>query len=184
VTFDGAHYRYEGVRLQPTPVQRPIPAWFCGGTSRRAAERAGRAGLPYWLANCSYEQAELVVKEYRRAGAEAGHPDERLKVACFKDVCIGDSIPEAQALRQMWMDNFYEEHILGYGYLVDDDGRHVYNPPAEHPVRKRFVDSIFCGTVEMVTEELRRYERLGCEAVLIATTQRELLAERVLPEFR
>lgn len=181
--FEGEHHRYDGVVLRPTPVQRPVPMWFCGGTSVVAARRAGQAGYPYWLANSDVERTASIVGEYRRAGAEAGWPEERLRVGAFKDVCIGDTVAEAEAMRQMFIDAFYEEHILGYGYLVDDEGRHVYNPPRDHPMYQRFVDGIFCGTVEMVVEELKRYEALGVEALFLASPQQALVAEKVMPEF-
>lgn len=183
-THVGKHYHYDDVTLHPTPVQRPVPAWFCGGTTVTAARRAGQAGVPYWLANSPFEQTELIVKEYRRVGLEAGWPPEQLRVAAFKDVFMGPTIAEAESMRQVMMDVFYEEHILGYGYLVDEDGKHVYNPPKDHPMYRRFVDSLFCGTVEMVVEELRRYEALGVEAVYIPSPQRDLIAKEVMPAFR
>jgi alkanesulfonate monooxygenase SsuD/methylene tetrahydromethanopterin reductase-like flavin-dependent oxidoreductase (luciferase family) len=182
-SYHGKHYRYDDVELHPRPVQRPIEMWFCGGTSLQGARRAGRAGLGYWLANSPFEHTEAIVKEYRRVGREAGWPEERLRVAAFKDVCIGDTVADAEGLRQALIDGFYEEHILGYGYLVDDRGEHVYNPPRDHPIYQRFVDSLYCGTLEMVIEELKRYERLGVEAVFVPSMQRELIASEIIPEF-
>ena len=155
-TYQGEHYGYRDVRVRPAPQQRPIPMWFCGGTSEAAARRAGEAGLAYWLANSSFERIEAMVTEYRRVGAGAGWPEGRLRTAAFKDVCIGATMAEALAMRQIFVDSFYEEHILGYGYLVDDDGNHVYNPPHDDPMYQRFLDSFFCGTSEMVVEELKR----------------------------
>lgn len=183
-SFDGRHYRYEKARLSPAPIQRPVPVWFCGGTSPRAARRAGQAGIAYWLANANFELLETTVREYRRAGRETGFGDDQLRVACFKDICLGNSIEEAEALRDILLHDFYDEHILGYGYLVDDQGKHLYGLERDHPAYQRFVDSIFCGTAEMVVEELRRYERLGLQALLIQTAQRERFATEVLPAFR
>lgn len=182
-THQGRHYEYHDVTLQPAPVQRPVAMWFCGGTSEAAARRAGQAGLPYWLANAPYERTEEIVHTYRRFGREAGWPEEQLRVAAFKDVFIGSTVAEAEGLRQMMIDMFYAEHILGYGYLVDDDGNHVYDASEDHPMYRQFVDSLFCGTVDMVIEELRRYEALGVEAVFLPSPQRELLAREVLPHF-
>jgi alkanesulfonate monooxygenase SsuD/methylene tetrahydromethanopterin reductase-like flavin-dependent oxidoreductase (luciferase family) len=182
-SYHGKHYRYDDVELHPRPVQRPIEMWFCGGTSLQGARRAGEAGLGYWLANSPFGHTEAIVKEYRRVGREAGWPEEQLRVASFKDVCIGDTVADAEELRQALIAGFYEEHILGYGYLVDDRGEHVYNPPRDHPIYQRFVDSLFCGTLEMVIEELKRYEKLGVEAVFVPSMQRELIASEIIPEF-
>lgn len=183
-SYAGKHYQYDEVTLQPAPIQRPVEMWFCGGTSEAAARRAGQAGLPYWLANAPFDRTEQIVKEYRRIGRESGWPEEQLRVAAFKDVFIGNTVAEAEGLRQMMIDMFYAEHILGYGYLVDDNGEHVYDATEQHPMYKQFVDSLFCGTVGEVIEELRRYEELGVEAVFLPSPQRELLAAEVLPEFR
>lgn len=181
---EGAHYRYSEERLVPRPVQSPVEMWFCGGTTEAAAERAGRAGLPYWLANSPYERTRAIVEAYRKAGRDAGHPEDRLRVASFKDVFVGSTVEEATALRQMMIDAFYAEHILGYGYLVDDEGKQVYNPSEDHPMYRRFVDSLFCGTLDQVIGELRRYEDLGIEAVFLPSFQRELIAEHIIPEFK
>jgi alkanesulfonate monooxygenase SsuD/methylene tetrahydromethanopterin reductase-like flavin-dependent oxidoreductase (luciferase family) len=182
-THHGTHYRYDDVELHPRPVQRPIEMWFCGGTTEAAARRAGTAGLPYWLANSPFEWAEVIVKAYREAGRAAGWPDDVLRVAAFKDVFIGDQAGEAEFLRQMMVDAFYAEHILGYGYLVDEDGNHVYGAGEDHPMYRRFLDSLFCGTVDDTIRELKRYEELGVEAVFLPSIQRELISSRILPEF-
>jgi len=182
-SYQGKHYQYENESLHPKPVQKPIDMWFCGGTSLQGARRAGKSGLGYWLANSPFDHTEAIVKEYRRIGAEAGFEPDQLRVASFKDICIGDTIEQAEGLRDALIANFYDEHILGYGYLVDDKGQHLYNPPKDHPLYERFVSSLFCGTIDMVIEEIKRYEALGMEAMFFPSTQRELIATKILPEF-
>jgi alkanesulfonate monooxygenase SsuD/methylene tetrahydromethanopterin reductase-like flavin-dependent oxidoreductase (luciferase family) len=183
-SYSGKHYHYENESLHPQPIQKPIDMWFCGGTSLQGARRAGKAGLGYWLANSPYDRAEEIVKEYRRIGAESGFSPDQLRVAAFKDVCIGNTMEEAEGLRRVLVDNFYDEHILGYGYLVDENGKNLYNPPKDHPLYERFIRSLYCGTVEMVIEEIRRYEQLGMEAIFLPSQQRELIAKEIIPEFR
>jgi alkanesulfonate monooxygenase SsuD/methylene tetrahydromethanopterin reductase-like flavin-dependent oxidoreductase (luciferase family) len=183
-SYQGKHYQYENECLKPRSIQRPIDLWFCGGTSLQGARRAGAAGLGYWLANSPFDHTENIVKEYRKAGEEAGFAPSDLRVASFKDVCIGNTMAEAEGLRQMLMGSFYDEHILGYGYLVDADGKNLYNPAKDHPLYERFVSSLYCGTVETVIEELKRYEALGMEMIFLPSQQRELIAKEILPEFR
>ncbi len=48
---------------------------------------------------------------------------------------------------------------------------------------RRFVDSLFCGTLDQVLEELQRYADLGIEAVFLPSFQRELIASRIIPEL-
>lgn len=180
----GRHYQYDDVSLHPTPVQRPFDMWFCGGTTEAAARRAGEAGLPYWLANSPFERVEVIVKAYREAGRNAGWPEDRLKVAAFKDVFIGATRPEAEMMRDAMIEAFYREHILGYGYLVDDEGKHVYNPAEDHPMYLRFLDSLFCGSVDEVVTELKLYEDLGIEALFFPSIQREIISTQIMPEFK
>ncbi|HJP41271.1 MAG TPA: LLM class flavin-dependent oxidoreductase [Dehalococcoidia bacterium] len=181
-SFEGKHYHYEDASIYPQPVQNPIPTWYLGGTSEIAARRAGRNGFPYWLANSSFERTEVMVNEYRKAGHEAGFTDDQLMVACHKDVCIGQTMKEAEELKELRLDN-YDEHILGYGYLVDEDGQHIYGAGRDHPIYRRFMSSIFCGTLDLVIEELKRYEALGVHAVT-ASGNKKFWAENILPEFR
>jgi probable F420-dependent oxidoreductase len=42
LTFDGAHYRIDGLDGLPKPVQRPHPPLFLGGGGRRSLSLAGR----------------------------------------------------------------------------------------------------------------------------------------------
>jgi len=84
----------------------------------------------------------------------------------------------------MLIDSFYDEHILGYGYLVDEKGQNLYNPSKDNPLYRRFTQSLYCGTIEMVVEELKRYESLGMDMVFLPSQQHELIAKEILPEFK
>lgn len=183
LSFDGRFYSYRRVCIRPRPVQHQIEMWLCGGTTVAAARRAGKAGFPYWIANSTFEHAKDCVEVYRQAGREAGWPESELRVAVFKDFCLAPTPGEALEIREQVLAAFYEEHILGYGYLVDDTGRHLYNPPRDHPLHRQFVESIFCGTPEMAVEELKRYEAIGVEAVYPATGQVDLFVKSVMPRL-
>ncbi len=47
VSFSGKHFRYEGARIAPLPVQQPLPLWI-GGHSPAAIRRTARLGTG-WL---------------------------------------------------------------------------------------------------------------------------------------
>lgn len=71
VTHDGASERVIGAGLSPLPVQRPIPIWF-GGSSTRAYRRAGRLGdgwFPQMGPGAELEAAKQIVDA---AAIEAG----------------------------------------------------------------------------------------------------------------
>jgi alkanesulfonate monooxygenase SsuD/methylene tetrahydromethanopterin reductase-like flavin-dependent oxidoreductase (luciferase family) len=182
-TYNGVHYHYEDCNVVPAPVQHPIDMWFCGGNSRAGAQRAARSGFDYWTANLPLEPAKQLIEEYRGFARDAGHQPERLRVAIFRDVFVGETVDEARAARQTYLDVYYNEHIRSYGYLLDDDGNPLYEPPFDHPAYLRFVDSLYCGTYGMVVDELKRFERLGVHSITVPPIQIAAFSKHVLPAF-
>lgn len=73
VTFEGEHYRYQGVRIAPLPVQRPLPLWI-GGSSNAAIRRTARIGTGWLAGNQTVAQVAPVVEAIREASAAAGRP--------------------------------------------------------------------------------------------------------------
>lgn len=181
-SYVGKHYRYTDERLRPSARQRPIEMWFCGGTSRIGAQRAASAGFDYWTANSDYERAKEIVELYRSLGKAAGH--EPLRIAVFRDVFVGDSLAEARDARDWFLECYYNEHIRCYGYLLDEQGQPLFSPPLDHPAYLAFVDSLLCGTYDMVITELKRFEQLGVHSITVPALQLEALSKHVLPEFR
>lgn len=182
-SYAGKHYQYENIEFVPTPVQRPIDMWFCGGNSVAGAQRAARSGFDYWTANLPLESAKQIIDIYKNFAREAGHNPDQLRVAIFRDVFIGETEEEAKAARQVYLDVYYNEHIRSYGYLMDDNGEPLYEPPFDHPAYLRFVDSLFCGTYEMVIEELKHYETLGIHSITVPPIQIEAFSKHILPAF-
>ena len=83
VTWSGRH-RPPLVRqsIYPRPLQDPLPIWVGVGGTPESFVRAGLLGLPLMVAIIGGEPRRFapLVDLYRRAGAEAGHPPERLRV--------------------------------------------------------------------------------------------------------
>ena len=69
-------------RVYPRPLQDPLPIWVGVGGTPESFARAGLLGLPLMVAIIGGEPRQFapLVDLYRRAGAQAGHPPERLKV--------------------------------------------------------------------------------------------------------
>src|SRR4051794_32067999 len=83
VTWSGQH-RPAMVRqsVYPRPVQDPLPVWVGVGGTPESFARAGLLGLPLMVAIIGGEPRQFapLVDLYRRAGAQAGHPPEALRV--------------------------------------------------------------------------------------------------------
>jgi alkanesulfonate monooxygenase SsuD/methylene tetrahydromethanopterin reductase-like flavin-dependent oxidoreductase (luciferase family) len=70
--WTGEPFEWQGrqVRLTPRPFTQPHPPILVGGSSRRAARRAARLGLPFQPATNDPEVIGLFVEESRRRGVE------------------------------------------------------------------------------------------------------------------
>lgn len=71
VTHDGPRYRYDGLRIEPTPVQDPLEVWM-GGRAPSELRRAGRLGdgwLPSFTTPTLAVEGRAVVEA---AATEAG----------------------------------------------------------------------------------------------------------------
>ena len=73
LTFAGEHYRYDGARIAPLPVQRPLPLWI-GGSSGPSIRRTARLGTGWLAGPQSPEQVGPVIAAIRDASAAAGRP--------------------------------------------------------------------------------------------------------------
>lgn len=83
VTWSGRHRpALTGQGVYPRPLQDPLPVWVGVGGTPESFVRAGLLGLPLMVAIIGGEPRRFapLVDLYRRAGAEAGHPPEALRV--------------------------------------------------------------------------------------------------------
>jgi probable LLM family oxidoreductase len=83
VTWSGKHRPpLTGQGVYPRPLQDPLPIWVGVGGTPESFVRAGLLGLPLMVAIIGGEPRRFapLVDLYRRAGAHAGHPQERMRV--------------------------------------------------------------------------------------------------------
>ena len=83
VTWSGRHRPpLAGQGVYPRPVQDPLPVWVGVGGTPQSFARAGLLGLPLMVAVIGGEPRQFapLIDLYRRAGAQAGHPPQSLRV--------------------------------------------------------------------------------------------------------
>ncbi len=103
-----------GQGVFPRPHQERIPVWLGVGGTPGSFARAGMLGLPLMIAiiGGSFEAFRPLVDLYRRAGREAGHAPETLKVGVHAFGFVGDTDGAAR-----------EAFFPGWAYMLTDIGR-------------------------------------------------------------
>ncbi|MBM9465949.1 LLM class flavin-dependent oxidoreductase [Nakamurella leprariae] len=98
VTWSGRHRpALTGQGIYPRPAQHPLPIWVGVGGSPESFVRAGLLGLPLMVAIIGGQPRQFapLIDLYRRAGAEAGHAPETLKVGLHLFGYVGESVKAA-----------------------------------------------------------------------------------------
>jgi len=83
--------------IYPRPQQAQLPIWIGVGGTPESFVRAGMLGLPLMVAIIGGGLARFapLVDLYRKAGAQAGHPPEQLKVGLHAMGFVGETDREA-----------------------------------------------------------------------------------------
>lgn len=98
VTWSGQHRPpLVRQRVYPRPAQEQLPIWVGVGGTPESFARAGSLGLPLMVAIIGGEPRQFgpLIDLYRRAGAQAGHPAEQLKVGLHVFGYVGESTQQA-----------------------------------------------------------------------------------------
>ncbi|MEJ5254454.1 MAG: LLM class F420-dependent oxidoreductase [Acidimicrobiales bacterium] len=161
--YEGRHFTISGAQCDPKPVQRPHPPiWIGGGGEQltlrvvaRLADRSNFGGKPHEFAH----KCEVLKQHCLAVGRDY---DEILKT-WSPEVFIREDEREIEAggTRSFWGEPF-----------------------------ESWRDGNLVGTPEQVCEKIRVYQQLGVEGIVAwcsdypDTETLQLLAEKVLPEFR
>jgi probable LLM family oxidoreductase len=157
VSWSGRHRPpLSGQGVYPRPAQDPLPIWIGVGGTPESFVRAGLLGLPLMVAIIGGEPRRFaaLVDLYRRAGQQAGHGPETLKVGLHVFGYIGESVRSAA-------DIIYP----GWHQMFTTASRERGFPP---PTRAQFDatsgpdGAFFMGDPDTLATKLRRVsEQLG-----------------------
>ncbi len=106
-----------GQGVYPRPVQNPLPIWLGVGGTPQSFARAGTLGLPLMVAIIGGETRRFrrLVDLYWEAGAQAGHPRDRLKVGMH-------SLGYVAETRQQAADEFFPGYAAAIASVAPERG--------------------------------------------------------------
>ena len=87
----------QGQPVYPRPLQKKLPIWLGVGGTPASFVRAGRLGLPLMVAIIGghFHRFRPLIDHYRKAGEEAGHPPENLRLGIHAIGYLADSDQQA-----------------------------------------------------------------------------------------
>jgi len=168
-TFKGRFTRFEGVSLDPKPVQQPGPPIWVGGRSDAALERAGRQGQGWVSYVVQPERYARSVQRIRAAAEAAGRDLAGFAWAHLTFIRLGR---DYEAAERAWV------RLLSRRYAQDFG-----------PLARRYG---VIGTPEQCVEQIGRFVEAGCRYFLMnpicdqpeAGAQLEAIAADVIPPLR
>ncbi len=177
-TYHGRHYAFDGIRLAPKPLQRPLPI-FIGGNNRRAAERAVRWGAGWLPAALAPDALARGVAYLREACERAGRDPATLEVGPQLSCVIA---PSRQAARARFEGSQTHKHLvsLAASTLKDSDV-------------SKLEDTLLIGSPAEIVEQIGAYAQAGATMlaalIFVSDTPQAMaedlqyFAEAVMPAF-
>ena len=139
--------------IYPRPLQDPFPIWLGVGGTPESFARAGMLGLPLMVAVIGGETHRFrpLIDLYRKAGEQAGHSPEKLKVGLHSLGYVGNNTAEA-------VNNYYP----GYAETFTRIGRERGWPPVTRPhfnAQTGPKGALIVGGPEEVAEKIIRHSQ-------------------------
>jgi probable F420-dependent oxidoreductase len=165
----GRFTQFEGVSIDPKPVQKPAPPIWIGGRSDAALARAGRQGdgwISYVVQAGRYKQS---VAKIEAAAAMAGRSLEGFVKAHLTFISVGRDYESAE---RVWVERLSKRYAQDFGPLAKKYG--------------------IIGTPEQCAEQLERFIEAGCSYFVLdaicdaadEAPQIERFAADIFPKFR
>jgi probable F420-dependent oxidoreductase len=168
-SFKGRFTQFEGVSIDPKPLQTPAPPIWIGGRSEAALSRAGRQGDGWVSYVVQPERYAQSVDKIRAAAAVAGRRVDDFAFGHLAFVTLGRDWESAKAV---WAAHLTRRYAQDFEPLARKYG--------------------IIGTPEQCAEQIARFAAAGCNYMLLnpigdpqdESEQVERLAADVLPRVR
>lgn len=142
--------------IYPRPIQEQLPIWLGVGGTPQSFVRAGLLGLPLMVAIIGGETHRFrpLIDLYRKAGAEAGHAPEKLKVGLHSLGYVANTTEQA-----------IDEYYPGYAEMFTRIGKERGWPPinkAQFNAQIGETGALLVGSPKEVADKIIRHsEALG-----------------------
>ena len=143
-TFKGRFTQFEGVSIDPKPVQRPAPPIWIGGRSDAALARAGRQGDGWVSYVVQPERYKQSLDKIRAAGEAAGRSLDGFAPAHLTFITVGRDYESAE---RAWVARLSRRYAQDFGPLARKYG--------------------VIGTPDQCLEQLDRFIAAGCAYFLM-----------------
>jgi probable F420-dependent oxidoreductase len=138
-TFIGEHYRFEGVWLEPPPLQPGGPPIWMGGISEPALRRAARQGAGWMAFQVTADQFAEGAEKARRYAAEEGRDPGSLQMGILMPV-----------------------HCRADGQVARSEAQDSFSRRWRRPIPMEVIESMcVVGTSEECVAKLADYARAG-----------------------
>lgn len=158
ITWNG-RFRPElrNAEIAPRPVQEKLPIWIGVGGTLESAARAGRLGIGMAMAILGGDPLRFkpLVDAYRKAGIEAGHNLNDLKIGVTGHGYIAKTTQEAR-------DEFYPYYSNYWEYVNNQRGMGTRMSRADFEQLSSPDTALFVGSPQQIIEKiLHQYELFG-----------------------
>ena len=168
-SFKGRFTQFEGVSIDPKPVQKPAPPIWIGGRSDAALARAGRQGDGWISYVVQAERYKQSLAKIEAAAAMAGRSLEGFARAHLTFISVGRDYESAE---RVWVERLSRRYAQDFGPLARKYG--------------------VIGTPAQCLEQLHRFAEAGCGHFLMNPigpvedegAQIEAIAADVIPALR
>jgi probable LLM family oxidoreductase len=143
--------------ISPRPIQEQIPIWIGVGGTPDSAVRAGKFGVGMALAILGGDSLRFkpLVDLYRKAGMEAGHSPDVLKVGVTGHAFIAETTKQAK-------DEFFPYYSNYWSYVNRQRGMGSRMSRADFEHMASANTALFVGSPQQIVEKvLHQYEIFG-----------------------
>lgn len=194
VTFEGKHYRYESITLEPRPVSKPHPPIWLGGWGPLALKRAAELG-DAWIPGPTAGLEKLLNCQatYRRHLMALGKDPSTVATPLTREMVVAETDAQAREMAEKHLlVNYRDEYAGGWEHpLIGKEDTARVDQLAELG-RDRFI----VGSPETCIRQIQRFrETFGMDHLIFRLyfpgtphdfimNELKLIGEEIIPAFR